>query len=101
MRRVAFHPEADAEITEAARYYEDRGEGLGFSFLLELDASLEQIAANPEAFPLVSHEIRRKPLKRFPYGLLYIIAPDQIRIIAVAKPPRPSLTVNENSSLPT
>ena len=37
MRRVAFHPEADNEVIEAARYYETRSAGLGFSFLIELD----------------------------------------------------------------
>ena len=84
MTRVTFHPEADAEITEAARYYETRSAGLGFSFLIELDASIEQVTANPEAFLLVSHEVRRKPLRRFPYSLLYVIESDRIRVVAAA-----------------
>ena len=84
MTRVTFHPEADAEIAEAARYYETRSPGLGFSFLMELDDSIEQVVANPEAFQLVSREIRRKPLRRFPYSLLYVIEADRIRVVAAA-----------------
>ena len=84
MRKATFHPEADAEVPEAARYYEARSTGLGFSFLMELKASIEQAVANPEAFQLVGDEVRRKPLRRFPYSLLYVIEPDRIRVVAVA-----------------
>jgi len=45
MRRVAFHPEADNEVIEAALYYETRSAGLGFSFLIELDSSIEQVCS--------------------------------------------------------
>ena len=84
MTRATFHPEAGAEIAEAARYYETRSPGLGFSFLMELDDAIEQVVANPKAFQLVSREIRRKPLRRFPYSLLYVIEADRIRVVAAA-----------------
>lgn len=84
MRKVTFHPEADAEVTEAARYYETGSPGLGFSFLMELQASIEQILTNPKAYQLVGAEVRRKPLRRFPYSLIYAIEPDRIRVVAVA-----------------
>ncbi|PXF56975.1 MAG: plasmid stabilization protein [Deltaproteobacteria bacterium] len=84
MRRVAFHPEADNEVIEAARYYETRSAGLGFSFLIELDSSIEQVVANPEAYQLVSEDVRRKPFRRFPHSLLYVIEVDRIRVVAVA-----------------
>ncbi len=84
MTKVTFHAQADAEITEAARYYETRAPGLGFLFLMELDDSVEQVVAMPAAFPLVSREVRRKPLRRFPYSLLYVIEADRIRVVAAA-----------------
>lgn len=49
MKSVSFHPEADAEVTEATRYYEMRSPGLGLLFLMEIQRSEEQIIANPEA----------------------------------------------------
>ena len=84
MKLVSFHPEADAEVTEATRYYEMRSPGLGLLFLMEIQRSEEQIIANPEAYQLLGKEIRRKPLGRFPYSLMYAIEPDRIRIVAVA-----------------
>ena len=82
--RLTFHVEADAEVTDAARYYEIQVEDLGFSFLDELDAALERIEAHPKAAPLVGKEVRRATLQRFPYSVLYVIEPDRIRVIAVA-----------------
>jgi len=84
MRSVIFHKEADAEVAEAALYYEKKSEGLGFSFLLELNRCLDLIIANPKSYQLVSKEIRRKPFKRFPYSLLYAITSDRIQVVAVA-----------------
>jgi plasmid stabilization system protein ParE len=83
MRKITFHEEADAEVTEAARYYETKSEGLGFSFLIELEAAIEQVLANPEAYQRVGGEVRRKRFRRFPYNLLFVIEPDRIRVVAV------------------
>jgi plasmid stabilization system protein ParE len=84
MRKITFHEEADAEVTEAARYYETKSEGLGFSFLIELEAAIEQVLANPEAYQRVGGEVRRKPFRRFPYNLLFVTESDRIRVVAVA-----------------
>ena len=84
MRSVNFHREADAEVAEAAQYYETKSAGLGFSFLMELERCLDQLVANPKVYQLVSEEVRRKPFRRFPYSLLYVVAPDRIQVVAVA-----------------
>jgi plasmid stabilization system protein ParE len=56
---------------------------LGLSFLLDVADATEQIRANPEAFQLVSNEVRHKVLRRFPYCVLYAIESDRVRILAV------------------
>jgi toxin ParE1/3/4 len=84
MRNVTFHEEAAAEVTEAAKYYEERVPGLGLLFLAEVEAGTKEVLANPEAFQLVGVEIRHKLLRRFPYSLLYVIGSNQIQVIAVA-----------------
>ena len=84
MRKVTLHEEADAEVNEAAKYYEEREPGLGLLFLAAVEEAVEKVLANPEAFQLVGDEIRRKIIGRFPYSLLYVIEPDRIRVIAVA-----------------
>ena len=84
MKKATFHEEAQAEMIEAACYYETRSAGLGTLFLAEVDDAVVGIEATPEAFQLVGDEVRRKLLGRFPYGLLYAIEPDRLRIVAVA-----------------
>ncbi len=84
MKSVFFHPEADAEVIETARYYEMRSPGLGLSFLAELERCVAQLVANPEAYQIVGKGVRRKPFRRFPYSLLYTVESDRIRVLAVA-----------------
>lgn len=84
MRAVTFHEEAAAEVVEAAKYYEERVSGLGLLFLSAVEEEIQNVRANPEAFQLLTQEIRHKLLNRFPYSLLYVIEPNVIRVIAVA-----------------
>ena len=84
MRSVWFHADANAEMTEAAQYYEQRAFGLGLSFLDAVEAAVEKVLQEPEAYGLVGAEIRRKLVDRFPYSLLYAIDGERIRIVAVA-----------------
>lgn len=84
MKVIGFHPEADAEITEAAQYYEVRQPGLGSALVAEVERALDQILANPEVAQRIGTRVRRKPLWRFPYNLLYTVYPDRIRVVACA-----------------
>jgi len=84
MRKVTFHEDAETEMNEAARYYEERALGLGMSFLDAIEEAVDQVLANPEAYQLVGDDVRHKILRRFPYSVLYAIEPDRIRVMAVA-----------------
>jgi hypothetical protein len=84
VKLIGFHPDADVEITEAAQYYEERLAGLGSDLLGEVERALEQILTNPEASQRIARRVRRKPLWRFPYNLIYAVYPDRIRIVACA-----------------
>jgi plasmid stabilization system protein ParE len=81
---IVFHPKAVAEVTEAVTFYEGRSPGLGQSLLEEVERALEQVAAAPEAYPLIEKRTRRMPLWRFPYSLIYAVYPDRVRIVAFA-----------------
>lgn len=84
MKLITFHPDADAEVTEAVQFYETRSPGLGAALLDEVQRSLNQMAETPEAYRRIGRRVRRKPLWRFPYNLLYAVYPDRIRIVAFA-----------------
>ena len=84
MRKATLHTDDAVEMNEAARYYEERAQGLGLSFIAAVERSVDQIIANSEAYKLVGEDIRRKIMKGFPYSLLYAIEGDRILIVAVA-----------------
>ena len=54
--RITFHEDADAELTEAARYYEERAPGLGFSFLGVVETAVAEVRTNPEAFTIAGED---------------------------------------------
>jgi toxin ParE1/3/4 len=83
MRQTLITPEAEADIEEAYRWYEERLEGLGVDFLDCLDNGIESIKNNPEMYPVVHGSLRRLLIRRFPYGIFYTISESLIMILAV------------------
>ena len=85
---VRFSAEADAELQEAASWYDRHRPGLGLRFLESVGAIVRQIADSPSAGSPVpgvaDRAIRRRPLPRFPYHLVYLKLPERIQILAVA-----------------
>ena len=86
--RVTFHTDAEQELYEAAGYYNAETPGLGNSFLDDVEHAIGQLVQYPESAPLVNKLVRRKPLRRFPYNVMYTVLPDAIRIVAVANQKR-------------
>jgi plasmid stabilization system protein ParE len=81
-RRILFRPEAEAELIEAADWYESRGRGLGAEFLRAFDAAISFIERHPLAYPVVFAGVRRAVLRKFPYSVVYAVSDDNILIIA-------------------
>jgi len=79
----SYHPKAIKEIIEAARGYEKDRPGLGKEFRANLDAAVEFLRLFPKAAAPVRGNLRRKPLERFPYALIYAVEDEEIRIYAV------------------
>jgi plasmid stabilization system protein ParE len=79
----SFHYLAERELNDAAAYYERERVGLGIAFLEELERCVESVLDHPEAAPLIGKRVRRKLLSQFPYGLIYSIRDDHVRILAV------------------
>lgn len=81
--RLVFRPDAERELSEAFDWYEDRVSGLGHTFLLSVDASLNAILRGPNQFPCVHGVIRRVLTRRFPYEIFFIEDDDRIVVLAV------------------
>jgi toxin ParE1/3/4 len=82
--RYEFHPDADAELEEAALHYEARMAGLGKSFAAEVERTIALVREFPEAGSSVAPKRRRVLVARFPYSIVYRQEPNSIVIVAVA-----------------
>lgn len=80
--RLTIRPEAEFDIQDAFEYYEAQSSGLGSEFVRAIDACLSSIGRNPQAYPLVYKQARRALMRRFPYGILYVIDQDVIVVLA-------------------
>jgi plasmid stabilization system protein ParE len=81
--RIIARDEAEADIAEAALWYERQRAGLGREFIGEVDACFDLIARQPEVFPVVHRHARLGLLRKFPYLVVYRVFPDFISVVAV------------------
>jgi plasmid stabilization system protein ParE len=81
--RVDLRPEAEADIEEAATWYEGQRETLGDEFLDEMLSVFGSISDNPRLFPIVHRDTHRALIHRFPFGIYYRIEEESIVVMAV------------------
>lgn len=80
---IRFHPEADAEMMSAAKFYETQQKDLGKRFLASVQDALNKIQVNPLLYHEIEDNVRRCLTRTFPFGIVFRIMPDQFVIIAV------------------
>jgi plasmid stabilization system protein ParE len=85
---LSISEEAASEMVEAARWYETHRAGLGADFLEAVDQAVMRLAEMPRTGALVpgisDQAIRRRPVRRFPYHVVYLELPNRLQILAVA-----------------
>ena len=84
MTRVTYHPAAEDELLSEVGYLELRVRGLGRRFHAEIRRAESFIAQFPESAPEILPGIRKHPLRKFKFSLLYSIQEDGLLILAVA-----------------
>ena len=83
MKPVRFHPDAEAEMVDAARWYEIQQENLGKRFLATVQDAANRINFNPLLFSCIENDVRRCLAKSFPFAILFRTRSNQITIVAV------------------
>ena len=87
-RRVRISAEAEAELAETARWYDQQRPGLGVDFLRSIGRVVARIEVAPQTgspVPGVTDaDIRRLLVRRFPYHVVYVELPDRIQVLAIA-----------------
>ena len=87
---VSISPEAERELTDAAIFYaEQESTELGLAFIAEFERALEALRENPNLGAPWRDTTQRFPLRRFPYGVLYVVESMELRVMAVVHQRRP------------
>jgi len=77
-RRLRYHPLFDCDVREAARWYDQRSDGLGDAFVEVVRQCTADVIADPERFAKSPAGCRYIRLPRFPYVLLFDLVNDEL-----------------------
>src|SRR3954468_7453467 len=76
-------PLAEADLEDAARWYEDERAGLAERFFSDVDRTFARIRERPLQFPTVAGEVRRALLHTFPYAVYFRVSDQAAVVLAV------------------
>ena len=81
--RLSLQYEAILDVREAFIWYEEQKNGLGYSFLEEVENCYQKLCNNPEHYGLINKWVRRVKVNGFPYLIIYEIENDVVIINSV------------------
>jgi plasmid stabilization system protein ParE len=81
--RLIVRPKAEADLSEAARWYEAQRPTLGGQFLDEIGRILILLKESPERHRLYYRGFRRLLTQRFPYKVFYRIEGGNVIVVRV------------------
>ncbi|MEI9959735.1 MAG: type II toxin-antitoxin system RelE/ParE family toxin [Limisphaerales bacterium] len=76
------HPLVKADLQNAFDWYEDELPGLGGEFRMEFFRAYRKLG-QPLLYAVRFANVRRLNLDRFPYGIFYVVKPDELHVLAV------------------
>ena len=82
-RRFIVRPIAEADLDNAARWYDEERPGLATRFLSDVDRTFARIRERPLQFPTVSRDVRRALLQTFPYAVYFRALDEAVVVQAV------------------
>lgn len=80
---VIISPEAEADLAKTFSWYEDKRQGLGYDFLLQIEAGLKVLERTPEVHSQGYKGTRKYFIRRFPYKIIYLIEHKTVIVITV------------------
>ena len=80
---LSIRKEAEADIAEAFEYYESCRENLGTDFILCIEESITRIENNPRQYKIIHKTVHRALVRKFPYGIYYVLDNEKIIILGV------------------
>lgn len=80
---LTYRFEAELDIEETAKWYEQQQINLGFEFLDEVEKKGKLIENNPFLFEKVYKSLHRAVVERFPFNIFYLVEGESIIVVAV------------------
>jgi toxin ParE1/3/4 len=74
---------AKNDIKKAKEYYDNIKDGLGSEFIESLDDSFARIEENPNQFQIIKDQTGKANVKRFPFGIYFIVKELLINVFSV------------------
>jgi plasmid stabilization system protein ParE len=83
--KISLSAQAELELVEGAAYYaREANAEIAEAFISEFDRSAKLLGEYPKLGTIWRGRIRRLPLRRFPYSIVYSLSQAEVRILAVA-----------------
>jgi plasmid stabilization system protein ParE len=83
MRALKKLPATEADVAEAADWYETQRPGLGQRFIFAVESADKLLLANPLRYSVRFADVRRLNLADFPYAIFFFLHDDVIVVLAV------------------
>jgi len=80
---LSIRKEAEADIAEAYQYYKMCREDLGDDFVACIEESFSRIKNNPRQYKTIHKNVHRALVRKFPYGIFYVLKDENVLIIGV------------------
>lgn len=80
---LTLRKEAEFDIGGEFDFYEGKRDGLGQDFLLCVEEALTKIQRSPLIYRKIYKDLRRMPIRRFPYRIFYLVQGQKIIVTAV------------------
>lgn len=82
--KIQYHPLTTSDLNKAVAHYNRKQPGLGDELRTEVYRSIELVLAGPYQFNVVTGDIRRCLVHRFPYAVLFrIVSADTLRVLVI------------------
>ena len=80
---VLIEPEAKRDLRAAFEWYEEQLDGLGHEFIISAKASFSRLERTPGIYRKIFEDFQRAPIRRFPFGIFYLVRSDKIHVLAI------------------
>jgi hypothetical protein len=74
---------AKADLREACEWYDDKRPGLGNDLIACVEDTLNKLRRWPDLGLVVHKKLRRAPVRRFPYGVFYVLDGQDISVVGI------------------